>query len=102
MALPAGRYAVTASVKVENNDTTNGTQGECQLAGTTTVDVGGAFAPVEPGAGYGEATISLVGTAVIPAGSGLQLRCRRTAGDGVSFGSARIVAIPVATITDVA
>ena len=102
MALPAGSYAVTASVKVENNDTTNGTQGECRLSGTTTVDVGGAFAPVEPGAGYGEATISLVGTTVVPAGGGdLQLLCRRTLGDGVSFGSARVVAIPVATVTDV-
>lgn len=102
IALPAGSYAVTASVKVENNDVANGTQGECRLAGTTTVDVGGAFAPIEPGAGYGEATISLVGTTVIPAGGGdLQLFCRRTAGDGVSFGSAKIVAIPVATVTDV-
>ena len=33
MALPAGRYAVTASVKVQNNDTTNGTQGLCRISG---------------------------------------------------------------------
>jgi len=103
MTLPAGRYAVTASIKVQNNDATNSTQAECDLRGTTTtVDYGGAFAPVEPGVFYGEATISLVGTTIIPAGGGaMQLLCRSATGDGVTFGSARIVAIPVATITTV-
>lgn len=107
LELPAGDYAVTASVEIANEDTKPGTEAAtCTLkkaSSTTGEATAVATVPFLEHVEGGEAqTVPLVGTWSLSATEALELACKKTStGSGtVSAKLARIDAVDVGSITE--
>ena len=103
VSVPAGSYAVDATLALSNNDLTKPTTIDCRLfSGNHELSVGDADLPARGGSypSYQDGTIAMTGVITLGAAANINIGCRVSAVSGVTFGDSYLVATKVGSVVN--
>ncbi len=103
VSVPAGSYAVTATLALSNNDLNKPTTINCRLfSGNQEASVGDADLPARGPdyPSYQDGTIAMTGVITLNAAANINVGCRLSAASGITFGDSYLVATKVGSVVN--